>query len=146
MQPVRTPVRYIAMALVAIGAGISPAIADESQRPFSAPHQLAVTPIPLEPGPDLMAAGKNNDAIGEPLSTASLENLRGGDSTTTNTVDVSGRVDRNSATNVVSGNNIIQDGSFANASGISTVIQNSGNNVLIQNGTVVNVQFVDPTP
>lgn len=47
----------------------------------------------------------------------------------------------NTATNTVSGGNIIESGAFSNSSGIPTVIQNSGNNVLIQNSTIVNVQF-----
>lgn len=84
--------------------------------------------------------------IGVPLPARSLQSMRGGDSTTTNSVDIRGGVDGNTATDVVSGTNVIQGGSFANASGISTVIQNSGSNVLIQNGTVVNVQFVEPSP
>ena len=37
--------------------------------------------------------------------------------------------------------NVIQGASFANASGMPTVIQNSGSNVLIQNATVINLQF-----
>lgn len=81
-----------------------------------------------------------------PLPAASLVELRGGEAVTTNVVDVQGRVDGNTANNVTSGLNVIQDGSFGNASGITTVIQNSGSNVLIQNGTVVNVRFVDPVP
>jgi hypothetical protein len=91
-------------------------------------------------------AAEPASSLGVPISSESLQSMRGGDSTTTNDVDLQGGVDGNSANNVVSGLNIIQDGSFANASGISTVIQNSGSNVLIQNGTIVNVQFVDPTP
>jgi len=39
----------------------------------------------------------------------------------------------------VTGNNIISSGALASSSGISSVIQNSGNNVLIQNSTVVNL-------
>ena len=35
---------------------------------------------------------------------------------------------------------------FANASGISTVIQNTGANVLIQNAMIVNVKFADSGP
>lgn len=101
------------------------------------------------PVPDAAAVPQEPTAapvtgIGMPLTSDSLQSMRGGDSTTTNNVDIRGGVDGNSATNTVSGTNVIQDGSFANASGISTVIQNSGSNVLIQNGTVVNVQFVDP--
>lgn len=82
--------------------------------------------------------------FGEPLSVDSLDAFRGGDSNTTNRVDIRGGVNGNNASDVITGDNFIQNGSFANASGISTVIQNTGNNVLIQNGTVVNVQFVDP--
>lgn len=78
-----------------------------------------------------------------------LAGMRGGDgnvSTVTNRADLRGTVDGNSATNVIGGGNSVADGSFGNAAGISTVIQNSGSNVLIQNSTIVNVQFVDPTP
>ena len=40
--------------------------------------------------------------------------------------------------NTITGNNIIDASSFANAAGIVSVIQNTGNNVLIQNSTIVN--------
>ena len=52
-----------------------------------------------------------------------------------------GAVTSNSATNVVTGGNTIQSGAFSGASGIPIVIQNSGANVLIQNATVINLQF-----
>jgi len=35
----------------------------------------------------------------------------------------------------------VGQGSFINASGIPTVIQNSGANVLIQNATIINIQY-----
>jgi hypothetical protein len=53
---------------------------------------------------------------------------------------VRGTVENNSATNVVTGNNTIS-ASFAGATGVPMVIQNTGNNVLIQNATIVNVQL-----
>lgn len=53
--------------------------------------------------------------------------------------DVDGISSDNVATNTVSGNNILSPGAFADSSGISSVIQNTGNNVLIQNSTVVNL-------
>lgn len=53
--------------------------------------------------------------------------------------DVDGISSDNVATNTVSGNNILSPGAFADGSGISSVIQNTGNNVLIQNSTVVNL-------
>ena len=42
---------------------------------------------------------------------------------------------------LTNGDNLIADGAFANASGIATVIQNSGNNVVIQDSTIVNITF-----
>ncbi|MBN9423284.1 MAG: hypothetical protein BGO63_19565 [Candidatus Accumulibacter sp. 66-26] len=51
-----------------------------------------------------------------------------------------GTVTDNQAYNLTTGNNLITDGSLAGASGFSTVIQNSGNNVLIQNSTIINLQ------
>ncbi|MET0655371.1 MAG: hypothetical protein ABWY94_07355 [Pseudoxanthomonas sp.] len=82
--------------------------------------------------------------IGTPVDAANLDRLRGGESTVDNEVLIDGAVEGNTADRIVSGPNGISDGSFANASGINTVIQNTGNNVLIQNGMVVNVQFVAP--
>lgn len=69
-----------------------------------------------------------------------LNGSRGGASTSTQ-VDIGGVVKDASATNVSTGNNAIRDGSFSNAVGFNTVIQNSGANVLIQNSMTVNVQF-----
>lgn len=70
-----------------------------------------------------------------------LENTRGGDARTTNQATLNGTVSRNSAVNVATGSNRIDSGSFANASGLPMVIQNSGANVLIQNATVINLQL-----
>lgn len=69
-----------------------------------------------------------------------LERSRGG-TDTHNDTNLSGIVTNNSAVNVVTGNNVIDAGSFANMSGIPVVIQNTGANVLIQNSTVVNLQL-----
>lgn len=46
-----------------------------------------------------------------------------------------------STTNVSTGNNTITDGSFVNAPGMPIVVQNSGNNVVIQNSTILNLQL-----
>jgi hypothetical protein len=115
--------------------------------PLIAPS-LATDAVPASTD-DVVPAPQDDagvQAIGAAVPSTSLESLRGGDGNvnTTNVADLRGRVDGNTASNVVTGGNVVQDGSFANASGISTVIQNSGNNVLIQNGTVVNVQFAGP--
>lgn len=47
----------------------------------------------------------------------------------------------NTSTGTVSGGNIINAGAFSQSSGLSTVIQNSGNNVLIQSATILNVKI-----
>jgi len=73
-----------------------------------------------------------------------LAQRRGGASDSnvvTQDVGLAGRVTDNRAVNVTSGSNAVVGGSFSNAVGLSTVIQNSGSNVLIQNATVVTVQL-----
>ncbi|PLW81884.1 hypothetical protein CWI75_14095 [Kineobactrum sediminis] len=47
----------------------------------------------------------------------------------------------NTAINTFSGDNIIDGNSFSGASGIVSIIQNTGNNVIIQDSTVVNVSI-----
>ena len=83
------------------------------------------------------------EGFGQALDGPALEAMRGGESTTTVTVvaDNDGSVEGNSAVGTVGGANTVTGGAFGNAAGINTVIQNSGANVLIQNGTAVNVQF-----
>lgn len=85
------------------------------------------------------------DALGEALSASTLESLRGGDQDIVdNVIHITGEVTDNSATNVATGHNSINEGSFASASGLTTVVQNTGANVLIQSATIVNIQLVDP--
>ena len=86
------------------------------------------------------------NGIGSAVDSDSLERLRGGLGGVDNKVLIEGTVSGNTAEQTVSGSNSISDGAFANAAGINTVIQNTGNNVLIQNGMVVNIQFVAPVP
>lgn len=87
-------------------------------------------------------------SLGPGIDPARLAALRGGDGGIDdfNLVDVDGSVDGNTAHHVVSGANTVGDSAFANASGINTVIQNTGSNVLIQNAMIVTVDFVDPVP
>ncbi len=75
------------------------------------------------------------------VATDKLDGIRGGAEVVVNDMKLHGTVANNAAVNVLTGGNIIADGSFANASGLPTVIQNTGSNVLIQNATILNVQF-----
>ena len=79
--------------------------------------------------------------FGPPAQAAALETTRGGDAGMASDTRLSGTVTGNSATNVATGANIIQSGSFANASGVPIEIQNTGANVLIQTATVINLQL-----
>ena len=75
----------------------------------------------------------------QPVSPDVLATKRGGDRVS-NDAQLKGVVSDNKVTNSTTGSNVISDGAFAGSSGLSTVIQNTGNNVLIQNATIVNVQ------
>ncbi|GAB2894404.1 hypothetical protein GCM10027093_32510 [Paraburkholderia jirisanensis] len=80
--------------------------------------------------------------FGIAMSAAQLDAHRGGDALIGQN-DLTGSLTNTSANRVVTGSNSISQGSFSNASGLPTVIQNSGANVLIQNATVLNVRFGD---
>ncbi len=60
---------------------------------------------------------------------------------TNNTNNATANVGNNTASNLTTGNNIIRDGSLNNSSGIPMVIQNSGNNVVIQSSTILNLRL-----
>jgi hypothetical protein len=81
------------------------------------------------------------DGFGPAVSAGALGHYSGGGSLVQNTANLTGTVSNDTATNVATGDNSITGDSFAGASGLPSVIQNSGNNVLIQNGIVVNVQM-----
>lgn len=80
------------------------------------------------------------DGLGDSVDSATLDKLSGGTMIVQNTA-LNGTVSDNSADHLVTGDNTITGGSVAGATGFPTIIQNSGNNVLIQNATVLNVEF-----
>lgn len=86
------------------------------------------------------AAPPKQDAFGVAMTTDQLDEHRGGDVLVGQNY-LTGAVANNSATRVETGSNTISEGSFASSSGLPTVIQNTGANVLIQNATVLNVRF-----
>jgi hypothetical protein len=81
------------------------------------------------------------DGFGQAVSAGSLGGYSGGSSLVQSNQTLTGTVSGDSASQVSTGNNTIAGGSFAGASGLPSVIQNTGNNVLIQNGVIVNVQL-----
>lgn len=71
-----------------------------------------------------------------------LEKARGRegfDITAINNMNVQAVLTGNTANNNITGGNIIGAGAFTNAGGMFSVIQNTGNNVIIQDSTIVNV-------
>jgi hypothetical protein len=78
--------------------------------------------------------------FGQPASTRHLAEARGGADIASDT-RLGGEVAGNTASQVTTGANRIDTGSFAGSVGLPVVIQNSGANVLIQNATVINLQF-----
>jgi hypothetical protein len=78
------------------------------------------------------------------LGDADLANQRGGSETHLNQNNATGTVSGNVASQLNTGSNTISESAFSNTAGIPIVIQNSGNNVLIQNSTILNLQLTNP--
>lgn len=78
--------------------------------------------------------------LGASVDNATLADLSGGTLIWQDT-NLTGTMSNNNVDHVVTGDNVIMGNSLSGATGFPTVIQNSGNSVLIQNATVLNVQF-----
>lgn len=103
--------------------------------PVSPQGTAAVAPPNAAAHRDKVIAG-----FGPSVAPAALAALSGG-SNVTQSISINGNVSNTSTENVSTGMNWIGGGAFGNAAGLPMVIQNSGNSVLIQNATVVNVQL-----
>lgn len=116
------------------GAGFATAA-----EPLSLSGQMEVAVLkPMEV--PALAAAPRSPFDGAAIASRSLAERRGG-SGVVNQNRLNGVVANNSASQLTTGTNLISEGAFAGSSGLPTVIQNSGNNVLIQNSTIVNVQI-----
>jgi len=83
----------------------------------------------------------NIEALGTAIPDATLANNRGGYDVQTSTNNLTATLEENQALSNVTGNNTISSGAFVGASGFATVVQNSGNNVIIQNSTILNLEM-----
>ena len=79
--------------------------------------------------------------LGAAMSPKALAAQRGGQAVTVNVNDLDGKLHDNSAINTISGNNYISQDAFSHTSGLPVAIQNSGNNVLIQNSFILNFEM-----
>jgi hypothetical protein len=142
---IRRPLRACALALAAALAGpagaaepVTPLTADRIATPATAGiEQIVAAPAHQQQHTTLSIGGEQVQAV----ALDQLEHERGREDSVRQDTKLNGDVANNSATNVNTGSNTIDAGSFANMSGIPVVIQNSGANVLIQNATVINLQF-----
>jgi hypothetical protein len=97
---------------------------------------LCITAIVVQPA----VADRGVMLSGKVISNSSLAEQRGGHETQVfNDMQVNGKVVDNTAINNVTGHNTITN-AFTGASGVPLVVQNSGNNVLIQNATIINLE------
>lgn len=71
---------------------------------------------------------------------AVLEQQRGGADLHLSEVRAVGSVSDVKAYDLLTGNNVVTEGSLSGASGLPMLIQNSGNGVLIQNAVILNVE------
>lgn len=124
------------LAFGALLLGSPPAVAEDETATGAAAPPLTVVAADVVATPVVRLNPIGLTAINE----STLATTRGG-TEVLNVMRVRGVVTNNQAVNVVTGNNTMSDGTLAGASGLPMVIQNTGNNVLIQNATIVNVQL-----
>lgn len=125
------PVNRFVLALVALPLAVQ--AADQEKLPIKIDFLSEVNVAP--------SARSETSAWGEAVTSERLGRTSGKDDTVHTEAVLGGTVGNNTAVNTVSGNNVIDSGSFANAQGLPMVIQNSGSNVLIQNATVINLRL-----
>jgi hypothetical protein len=94
------------------------------------------------PVPDTKDTG--DPLTADVLGDADLANQRGGSEAHLNQNNATGTVSGNVASQLNTGSNTISESAFSNTNGIPIVIQNSGNNVLIQNSTILNLTLTNP--
>jgi hypothetical protein len=85
-------------------------------------------------------AAPDMTTFGKPVSDQVLAHHRGGHAINLNVQDLNANLFNNQADNNITGTNQITGHAFDGSSGVPTVIQNSGNNVIIQNATILNVK------
>jgi hypothetical protein len=141
--------RLAALAALLLAAFAGPCQLAGAAPPVFAGSERTVSDVPARATPAAhvanavvnVAAPAGPAARAQAAADAELDNTRGGSGVTAIDTRLAGQVNGNTAVNVQTGWNVIEGGSFANMAGIPIVVQNSGANVLIQNATVIQLQF-----
>lgn len=92
----------------------------------------------------LPASGEESSEFSNTVSESDLEVSRGTFSPsnlTLNVSSVSGKVENASVVGGITGRNIIGEGAFNDTVGVVSNMQNTGNNVVMQNSTVIHINF-----
>jgi hypothetical protein len=89
-------------------------------------------------------SGESADVVaadfGPPIAPEVLDQHRAGESKQQlNWMDVRANLEDNKAIDTFNGSNFITGDSFSHASGLPVAVQNSGNNVIIQNAFILNL-------
>lgn len=84
---------------------------------------------------------KHGTSLGPAVSEAELAASSGGADVQLNDIKAKAVVTDNYAGNLMTGSNTISDNALSNAAGVPMVVQNSGNNVSIQNSTILNLKM-----
>ena len=90
---------------------------------------------------DVSTPAMASSPMGDPVSDADLSGSRGGSALQISEMRLDSKLLNNQAIANVTGSNFVTHDAFAGASGLSTVVQNSGNNVIIQNATILNLSL-----
>lgn len=120
----RTSFRRSLQCLMA--AGLLPLSAQAGvalDMPTPAGSDFAATAVPL----DELAGARGGNA----LNLAQLSEI-----------SEQATLSNNSVTSSMTGGNLLSGGAFAGSTGFATVIQNTGNNVLIQDALILNISLV----
>jgi hypothetical protein len=131
-----TPRKLLAAALAAaafIAAPSAWAEATDLAAAIAAAASPSAAPSAAAPRPD--------DGLGSALGDTRLAGQRGGQGVQLSDIKARSVVSENTAHHLTTGNNTITESAFGQASGMPMVIQNSGNNVSIQNSTILNLQL-----
>jgi hypothetical protein len=158
----------LCVAIIGLLGGALAQSADKDQKPSAAAEQSSPEKSspekssPKQPATELDSVAptaqpqqKQDASSSEPtgvadplmasvLSDTELADARGGSETHLNQNNATGTVNGNVASQLTTGSNTISESAFSNSSGIPVVIQNSGNNVLIQSSTILNLQLTNP--
>lgn len=129
-----SPVSWLAMLMLSAMAW-NPVAAQSAM-----PSQSLATATTPTPSGQAAAKPAYVDGIGQSVDSALLANSSGG-TDVTEQITLNGTVSDNTSDHVVTGSNVIGSGALNGATGLPMVIQNTGNGVLIQNATIINVQF-----